>query len=112
MEQIHKDFQNLSNLKNNLYAFPSDVYADGELLKAKFAQSVDEFVKYIQRKMIEERGVEGLKVMKKMVECCSRKRLTITPDYDPFVVDFVANEMVLALNALEEVVKAEEEEQK
>ncbi|MCI87467.1 hypothetical protein A2U01_0108750, partial [Trifolium medium] len=29
-------------LKDNLYAFPSDVSADGELLKSKFAQSVDE----------------------------------------------------------------------
>ncbi|MCI84054.1 hypothetical protein A2U01_0105330, partial [Trifolium medium] len=51
--------------------------------------------------------------MKEMVERCNRKRLTITPDYDPLVVDFVANEMVLALNALEEeCVKAEEEKKK
>ncbi|MCI32105.1 hypothetical protein A2U01_0053317, partial [Trifolium medium] len=68
MEQIHKDFQNLSALKSNLYAFPSDVSADGELLKAKFAQSVDEFFENIQKKMIEERGVDGLKLMKEMIE--------------------------------------------
>ncbi|MCI40475.1 hypothetical protein A2U01_0061708, partial [Trifolium medium] len=64
-------------------------------------------------KMIEDRGAEGIELMKEMVECCNRKRLTITPDYDSVVVDHVANEMVLALNALEEeFVKTEEEEKK
>ncbi|MCI37141.1 hypothetical protein A2U01_0058365, partial [Trifolium medium] len=63
--------------------------------------------------MIQDRGVEGIELMKEMVERCNRKRLTLTPDYDPVVVDHVANEIVLALNALEEdFVKAEEEEKK
>ncbi|MCI24844.1 hypothetical protein A2U01_0046030, partial [Trifolium medium] len=101
MEQIHKDFQNLSALKDNLYAFPSDVSADGELLKSKFAQSVDEFVKYIQKKMIEERGVDGLKLMKEMVECCNRKRLTLTPHYDPVFVEMVMNKVLSDLNLFE-----------
>ncbi|MCI29017.1 hypothetical protein A2U01_0050221, partial [Trifolium medium] len=54
MTQIHKDLQNLSALRDNLYAFPSDVTAEGEALKTKFAQSVDEFVKHVQDKMIED----------------------------------------------------------
>ncbi|MCI40279.1 hypothetical protein A2U01_0061512, partial [Trifolium medium] len=46
-----------------------------------------------------------------MVERCNRKRLTLTPDYDPRIVDHVVNEMVLVLNALEEeFFKAEEKE--
>ncbi|MCI68454.1 hypothetical protein A2U01_0089715, partial [Trifolium medium] len=60
--------------------------------------------------MFEDRGAEGIEFMKEMVERCNRKRLTITPDFDPFVVNHVTNEMVLALNAVEEeFVKAEEE---
>ncbi|MCI34330.1 hypothetical protein A2U01_0055549, partial [Trifolium medium] len=94
VSQIHKDFQNLSALKSNLYAFPSDVSAECEILKAKFAQSVDEFVENIQKKMIEERGVDGLKLMKEMIECCNRKILTVTPHYDPRVEDFVVNEVL------------------
>ncbi|MCI92057.1 hypothetical protein A2U01_0113353, partial [Trifolium medium] len=69
----------LSALRNNLYAFPSDVTAEGEVVKARFAQSVDEFVKHIQEKMIEDQGFECIELMKEMVERCNRKRLTITP---------------------------------
>ncbi|MCI47053.1 hypothetical protein A2U01_0068294, partial [Trifolium medium] len=64
---------------------PSDVSDEGEVLKAKFAKTVDVLVKHVQEKMFEDRGAE----------------------------DHVANEVVLALNALEEeFVKAEEEEKK
>ncbi|MCI42658.1 hypothetical protein A2U01_0063895, partial [Trifolium medium] len=76
--QIHQDLQNLSALKNNLYAFPSDVTSEGEVLKARFAYAVDEFVKTVQDKMIEERSFEGIEFMKEMFERCNRKRLTMT----------------------------------
>ncbi|MCI38943.1 hypothetical protein A2U01_0060172, partial [Trifolium medium] len=93
-----------------LYAFPSDVSAEGEILKAKFAHSVDEFIKSIQQKMIEERGIDGIKLMKEMVECCKRKRLTLTPHYDSRVEDFVVNEVLSLFKQVEEeFVKAEEE---
>ncbi|MCI62623.1 hypothetical protein A2U01_0083880, partial [Trifolium medium] len=42
-------------MRNNFYAFSSDVTAKGEVLKAKFAHDVDGFVKIVQEKMIEER---------------------------------------------------------
>ncbi|MCI76737.1 hypothetical protein A2U01_0098007, partial [Trifolium medium] len=49
------------------------------------AKSVDELVKHVQEKMLEDRGAQ----------------------------DYVANDMVLAMNALEEeFVKAEEEKKK
>ncbi|MCI72466.1 hypothetical protein A2U01_0093729, partial [Trifolium medium] len=63
--------------------------------------------------MFEDRGAEGIEFMKEMVERCNRKRLTITPDFDPFIVDHITNAMVLAFNIEEEeFVKAEEEEKK
>ncbi|MCI64937.1 hypothetical protein A2U01_0086195, partial [Trifolium medium] len=60
--------------------------------------------------MIEERGIDGIKLMKEMVECCNRKRLTLTPHYDPRVEEFVVNEVLSVFKMFEEEeVKAEEE---
>ncbi|MCI71606.1 hypothetical protein A2U01_0092869, partial [Trifolium medium] len=39
-------------------------------MKAKFAHTVDGFVKSIQEKMFEERGIDGIKLMTEMVERC------------------------------------------
>ncbi|MCI56819.1 hypothetical protein A2U01_0078070, partial [Trifolium medium] len=48
-----------------------------------------------------------------MVECCSRRRLTMTPYYDPVFVEMVMNKILSDLNLFEEeVVKAEEEEKR
>ncbi|MCI30595.1 hypothetical protein A2U01_0051805, partial [Trifolium medium] len=99
-------------LRNNLYAFPSDVTAEGEVLIAKFAHSVDEFVKNIQEKMIEERGVDGLKLMQEMVERCQRKRLTLTPHYDPRVEEIVVNDVLSMFKLFEEEQNKAEEEAK
>ncbi|MCH98976.1 hypothetical protein A2U01_0019986, partial [Trifolium medium] len=92
--QIYEDFKNLSDLRNDLFKFPSDVTAGGEVLKAKFAHAVDNFVKIVQEKMIEERGIIGLNRMKEMFERCKRKRLTLTPHYDPRVEEMVVNEVL------------------
>ncbi|MCI75911.1 hypothetical protein A2U01_0097180, partial [Trifolium medium] len=48
-----------------------------------------------------------------MVECCNRKRLTLTPYYDPVFVEMVMNKVLSDLNLFEEeLVKAEEEEKR
>ncbi|MCI89276.1 hypothetical protein A2U01_0110564, partial [Trifolium medium] len=48
-----------------------------------------------------------------MFERCNRKRLTLTPHYDPRVEDMVVNEVLSAFNLFEEeLVKAEEEEKR
>ncbi|MCI92639.1 hypothetical protein A2U01_0113935, partial [Trifolium medium] len=45
-----------------------------------------------------------------MVERCQRKRLTLTPHYDPRVEDHVINDVLSAFKSFEdELVKAEEE---
>ncbi|MCI62091.1 hypothetical protein A2U01_0083348, partial [Trifolium medium] len=85
----------------------------GEVLKAKIAHSVDEFVKSIQEKMIEDRGIDGLKLMEEMVERCKRKRLTLTPHYDPRVEEFVVNDVLSVFKMFEEEqIKAEEEKRR
>ncbi|MCI46498.1 hypothetical protein A2U01_0067738, partial [Trifolium medium] len=46
-------------------------------------------------------------------ERCKRKRLTLTPHYDPRVEEIVVNEVLSAFNLFEEeLVKAEEEEKR
>ncbi|MCI03156.1 hypothetical protein A2U01_0024191, partial [Trifolium medium] len=106
-QQIYKDFKNLSNLRNDFFKFPSDVTAEGEVLKAKFAHVVDNFVKIVQGKM-EERGIDVLNQMKEMVERSKRKRLTLTPHYDQRVEEFVMNEVLSVFNQFEnERIKAE-----
>ncbi|MCI21696.1 hypothetical protein A2U01_0042865, partial [Trifolium medium] len=60
--------------------------------------------------MIEERGIDGIKLMKEMVERCQRKRLTLTPHYDPRVENFVVNEVLSLFKQFEEdQTKAEKE---
>ncbi|MCI45896.1 hypothetical protein A2U01_0067135, partial [Trifolium medium] len=60
--------------------------------------------------MIEKRGIDGIKLMKEMVERCKRKRLTLTPHYDPRVEEFVVNEVLSVFKMFEEEeTKAEEE---
>ncbi|MCI70605.1 hypothetical protein A2U01_0091868, partial [Trifolium medium] len=62
--------------------------------------------------MIEERGIDGLKLMKEMVERCNRKRLTLTPHYNPRVEDYVVNEVLLVFKYFEEELSKAEEEEK
>ncbi|MCI52942.1 hypothetical protein A2U01_0074188, partial [Trifolium medium] len=63
--------------------------------------------------MIEERGIDGLKLMKEMVDRCNRKRLTQTPHYDPIFEEMVMNKVLSDFNLFEEeFFKAEEEEKR
>ncbi|MCI39875.1 hypothetical protein A2U01_0061107, partial [Trifolium medium] len=78
-----------------------------------FAHVVDNFVKTVQEKMIEERGLVGLNKMKEIFERCNRKRLTLIPHYDLRVEEIVVNEVLSAFNLFEEeFVKAEEEKKR
>ncbi|MCI68653.1 hypothetical protein A2U01_0089914, partial [Trifolium medium] len=52
--------------------------------------------------MIEDRGIDGLKLMEEMVECCKRKRLTLTPHYDPRLEEFVVNDVLSVFKMFEE----------
>ncbi|MCI51649.1 hypothetical protein A2U01_0072893, partial [Trifolium medium] len=53
--------------------------------------------------------MDVLNLMMEMVERCRRKRLTMTPHYDPRVEDFMVNEVLSVFKqAEEEEVKAEE----
>ncbi|MCI77483.1 hypothetical protein A2U01_0098753, partial [Trifolium medium] len=55
------------------------------------------------------RGMDVLNQMKEMFERCRRKRLTLTPHYDPRVEEFVVNEVLSLVKQVDdEEVKAEE----
>ncbi|MCH95828.1 hypothetical protein A2U01_0016810, partial [Trifolium medium] len=80
-EQICNDFRNLSAMENDFLIFPSDVSAEAEALKAKFADAVDKLSQII-KKNVENKGMEVVQMMMESVEHSQVKRLTLTSHYD------------------------------
>ncbi|MCI63182.1 hypothetical protein A2U01_0084439, partial [Trifolium medium] len=85
------DFRNLSAMEDDFLIFPSDIFAEAEALKAKSGDAIDKLSQIIKKK-VENRGMEAVRMMLESVERANVKRLTLTPHYDPRVVEFVEND--------------------